>query len=1119
VNRHISTDLSSISYSGYLLKRSNQPYPQSQRTATYPIDPDHVPELPIMSGMFAAKKLESHWPSDLDSPSEPSATVPLHSSLISPSPSQLQPPPNEQLAPVHEPPSNREEKNPIQLGLDAAAAFFGLSLGGKETQQQTPAKNERRNDTKPPAPILIQPKKKASAPIKVGNGSSLNHQAPTDQQLRDSFQESLHRTHSAPVLLTPNSDSDADLNSQSRSPPQDFVDQKDGHIWRAKYCVLEEGALYFYRNTTDGESAEAIRERRQASSGMRGQLTNQAHASTNIKDLSKSPMARSLYHHLDSNGSGESSGCMWEKRVFLDSVGAVRSAEQEYGPNSFELQGINDNGDIDHVDTLVLQARDPSDMKEWIFQFHRSLASFMRNIMDVVGSSGAYLDIDYPALSHQPSRIIHNSGSEKQLQRMLSMSPKLSQTPPVPHSLSHGHGRITVHRRRPDVTRNKITRPVSDNAMSSLSSTPETGGSGSPLMFAMREPSPGSSMFRMSLADSPPDRFLLPPSNKSEPQPSELCGPQSDYPEPERPKPATPVKYVPPQLKNKQQPGDGPPKIKYVPPQLRKKQEENGSKRYVPPQLRDGGQSGQEASLQSLAELAAAAPETPMEGTQPTHLPDPSQSQFGTNGVSNPLDVVGEHTLPFKRGGCANPQLVDGSILDSVYIPRKASKLSQGPSEAFGSYGGGALGEGPNGAGSSLRWETGAVSECGIRDSNEDAYLITHDLLDAFRSLPQHTVDSRSPWTKEEAQHNLGLFAVFDGHCGNEAARYAAEKLPYFIYDELISQLPTDGESTKMEHGMSPFHPKNVEDVLRAAVTKLDDEFCRFCQEGGREWESGATALVAVIVNGHLVIANLGDCRGVLCRVVEDRDSDLADDVWNELDTVVDDFGQRSIGDEHGELQRCVWKEVTSIHSPCDEDENRRIVQANGWVTTETEIPIGQLHRMDFLDEDVIGILKRCFSDRYENSGRTVKECKAAPQRILQISRVCGELAVSRALGDRDFKAAFNTESPAGPMDIDHNQWWDCPLFLPYPDLHRRQFQGDLVSNSPDFQTIRVGEESVSDEFLLLACDGLWDVMDADDAVRVTRDLLFRKKWTAKRAVRKGRGFPIVRCKHGSHLL
>jgi serine/threonine protein phosphatase PrpC len=71
---------------------------------------------------------------------------------------------------------------------------------------------------------------------------------------------------------------------------------------------------------------------------------------------------------------------------------------------------------------------------------------------------------------------------------------------------------------------------------------------------------------------------------------------------------------------------------------------------------------------------------------------------------------------------------------------------------------------------------------------------------------------------------------------------------------------------------------------------------------------------------------------------------------------------------------------------------------------------------------------------------------------------------------------------------------------LPYPDNHNRRFRGDLVINTPEFQTVRVGEPGFFDEYLLLACDGLWDVMDTDDAVRVTRDLLFEKNWPAKKA-------------------
>ena len=102
------------------------------------------------------------------------------------------------------------------------------------------------------------------------------------------------------------------------------------------------------------------------------------------------------------------------------------------------------------------------------------------------------------------------------------------------------------------------------------------------------------------------------------------------------------------------------------------------------------------------------------------------------------------------------------------------------------------------------------------------------------------------------------------------------------------------------------------------------------------------------------------------------------------MDTVIDDFGTRSNVDLTGESNCCLWKEITNIHSPSETEERKRIEDANGWITTETEIPIGQLRRMDFLDEDVIGILKRCFNEPNHDSERTTKECKAAPQRIIE---------------------------------------------------------------------------------------------------------------------------------------
>ena len=89
---------------------------------------------------------------------------------------------------------------------------------------------------------------------------------------------------------------------------------------------------------------------------------------------------------------------LWEKRVVLDCVAAVRSAEHEFGPHSFELQGVEDKDNQEYlpqeevqvpkspINTLVLRALDNDEMREWLFQFHRALASFVRTLMQSLDS-------------------------------------------------------------------------------------------------------------------------------------------------------------------------------------------------------------------------------------------------------------------------------------------------------------------------------------------------------------------------------------------------------------------------------------------------------------------------------------------------------------------------------------------------------------------------------------------------------------------------------------------------------------------------------------------------------------------------------------------------------------
>merc|ERR1712176_1470259 len=119
-----------------------------------------------------------------------------------------------------------------------------------------------------------------------------------------------------------------------------------------------------------------------------------------------------------------------------------------------------------------------------------------------------------------------------------------------------------------------------------------------------------------------------------------------------------------------------------------------------------------------------------------------------------------------------------------------------------------------------------------------------------------------------------------------------------------------DGANDGINYDGSPMSPLKMESILREAMIKLDVAFCNLCQEEGREWESGATALVAMLANENLVIASLGDCRGFLCRFVDKAESYVDDDCWEQLEMESDNLDQYSLENsgESKSFQRCFWR-------------------------------------------------------------------------------------------------------------------------------------------------------------------------------------------------------------------
>ena len=111
---------------------------------------------------------------------------------------------------------------------------------------------------------------------------------------------------------------------------------------------------------------------------------------------------------------------------------------------------------------------------------------------------------------------------------------------------------------------------------------------------------------------------------------------------------------------------------------------------------------------------------------------------------------------------------------------------------------------------------------------------------------------------------------------------------------------------------------------------------------------------------------------------------------------------------------------------------------------------MSRLHQMDYSDPLAI--------DRARN------------MTWVTIHRVCGELAVSRSIGDPDYKGF----TPGAKVDS----------FFCWPDGHSQVFHADLVIPDPECQSHPITSD---DEFIILATDGIWDVVSPEEAVKLVQ--------------------------------
>ncbi|KAL4200161.1 hypothetical protein AMTRI_Chr03g148290 [Amborella trichopoda] len=231
------------------------------------------------------------------------------------------------------------------------------------------------------------------------------------------------------------------------------------------------------------------------------------------------------------------------------------------------------------------------------------------------------------------------------------------------------------------------------------------------------------------------------------------------------------------------------------------------------------------------------------------------------------------------------------------------------------------------------------------------------------------------PGRREGKEIKVDLIAVFDGHNGAEASEMASKLLPeyfllhvYFLLDDIYSilskksaeKLPykeperilegfddSNGEIERSNWVLSRIYDGSIYmDILKESLLRtIYDIDATFSKDAFRHnLDSGSTAAIVLKAEGHVLVANVGDSKALLCSECFD--------VSQEIEGTFSKAYRRrrralSLMRGHGNLKLdanvsprhlCV-KELTEDHHPDRNDERMRIEAAGGFVEEWGGVP------------------------------------------------------------------------------------------------------------------------------------------------------------------------------------
>ncbi|KAI0320919.1 phosphatase 2C-like domain-containing protein [Amylostereum chailletii] len=301
--------------------------------------------------------------------------------------------------------------------------------------------------------------------------------------------------------------------------------------------------------------------------------------------------------------------------------------------------------------------------------------------------------------------------------------------------------------------------------------------------------------------------------------------------------------------------------------------------------------------------------------------------------------------------------------------------------------------------------------------------------------------------------HGQGFFAVFDGHAGKEAADWCSKN----FHDYLLQALAAHPTAT-------------VPDIFNQTFHNVDRSLSKMAEDSNGKIHSGCTAVTAFIrIEDADGTQSFAKAIPTLTITTSNNHSDPSiDNPGDDISKSSPEASSPSVdhpGHKKGSSQSRLKKAFKRLshysgHSPSStprsQSPTRSTVEKSG-TTTEPQVPPPDrgLHRTLYIANagDARGVLcrgGRALRLTYDHKGTDKQEAKRIMDSggFVMSGRVNGVLAVTRSLGDSSMK--------------------------------------EFVVGAPYTTETELYDE---DELLILACDGIWDVLDDQMAVDLVRPI------------------------------